>query len=123
MDPPPTRPAAPASRSMQQRYPCAIIVRQPDIKQHMDVVTGGLDVSDHGVDSGIRISHQLGLVPSDRLGPAVRPAQVEKWPVEFRNVRAQHRRVPTRCLAYFWHGREYAPQSLGSSCADIGLTQ
>jgi hypothetical protein len=89
----------------------------------MDVVTGGLDVSDHGVDRGIRISHQSSLVPSDRLESADRATNIEKWSVEFRNVCAQRRRVPTRCLAHLRHGREYAPQALGSSCADVGLDQ
>ena len=71
----------------------AVVVRQPDVEQHMDVIRGGIDVGHHRVDRGVGVRQQARRVATHGLEPADRVAEPKEMPVTFGNG---GRRTPPR---------------------------
>ena len=71
----------------------AVVVRQPDVEQHMDVIRCGIDVGHHRVDRGVGVRQKTRGVAPDGMETADRVAEPKEMPVTLGNDGSEVRRV------------------------------
>src|SRR6185295_7721673 len=98
-----------------------VVIGQPDVEQHMDVILCGIDVVHNGVDHGIRVGHQLRSVAADGVETADRAAQLKEMPVTLGDVGCEPRRVLAEMTGERWHAPENGVQPLRATTADVYL--
>jgi hypothetical protein len=110
-----------SSRGALQRLDdlAAVVVRQPDVEEQMDVVLGGVDVRDHGVDGGVGVREQVGRVAADRAEPADRMPEVEEMLEALRDLGLEVCLIPGHSRRELRHAIEYAAQPGDPPTADV----
>ena len=101
----------------------AVIVRQPDVEQHMDVIRCGIDVGHHGVDRSVGVWQKARCVATHGMEPADRVTEPKEMPVTLGNGGCEVRRVPSGGTRDWRHALEDCVQPLHAATANVHLAQ
>jgi hypothetical protein len=99
----------------------AVVVWQPDVEKHMDVIRCGIDVGHHRVDRGVGVRQKARGVATHGMEPVDRVAEPKEMPVTLGNGGSELRRVPSGVTRR--HALEDCVQPLHAATADVHLAQ
>ena len=89
----------------------------------MDMVLGGINVRDHGLDGRVGIRQQARAVATHGLEAIDRVSEAEEVGVSLWDFRLQIRRIHSRRLGKVRHGGQHRAQATHTPAADTGFTQ
>ena len=101
----------------------AVVVRQPDVEQHMDVIRCGIDIGHHRVDRGVGVRQKARGVATHGMEPADRVAEPKEMPVTLGNGGSEVRRLLSGVIRDRRHALEDRVQPLHAATADVHLAQ
>ena len=100
-----------------------VVVLQPDVKQQVDVLFRGVDVSHHGRDGRVRILHQLRIVAAHGFEAVDRFPDLEQMRIAFRHMNLQVFRFRSWSIAHIRQPGEDLSHPFHAASADIRFTQ
>jgi hypothetical protein len=101
----------------------AVMVGQPDIEQHMDVIRCRIDVGHHRVDGCIGVRQEAGGIAAHRIKSTDRLPQPKEVPVRLRNDGRKVHRIAGGVRRNLRQAFEDGVQPLHTAAADVHLTQ
>ena len=101
----------------------SVVIRQPDVKDQMDMILRSINICDHGLDACVGIWQQGRAVATHGFKAIDRIAEPEKVGVSLWNFRLQIRRIHSRGLGKVRHGGQHCAQATHTPAADIGFTE
>ena len=101
----------------------AVVVRQPDVEEQMDVILRGIDVGDHGLDAGIGVRQQSRLLPPTGSKPLTECPTRNRWHVALRNLRLKRWRFCSGRLRDIRHRGQHLMHATHPATTDVRLAQ
>src|SRR5437868_3158303 len=100
-----------------------IVVRQPNVKDQVDVILCGIDICYQGLNAGIRIRQQFPVVTTDGFETVDGVADAKEVRVTLWDLRSSICRAETRRIPDIRHASQHLPYAAHATAADVGLTE